>query len=266
MAMKFGKAINIIGVVSLCALLVACSTTTKKSGIALLTNGEQAANLISTEKFLPYLSIDEETGKQKRYSAKRNPYLAEKGQLDKAVVTLFIKAKQAVKSKQVSTANKTLDQLISMNNKLSGPWMLKGELALQSKDLDTAVEHFAKAIEVNKNNVNAYIKLAKTQRLLGRFIHAQNTYAKALVLWPDFPEAHLNLAVLYDLYLNKPVLAQQHLEAYDLLASTKEPRAVVWMQELQERNNKPNYIQEDIALKLKEYQMQLAENNKKESK
>ena len=82
-----------------------------------------------------------------------------------------------------------------------------------------AKSDYEEAIRINKDNVNAYLRLALAQRELGEFILAQNTYSEALAIWPDFPEAHLNLSILYDLYLNHPIRAQEHMEAYQFLTN-----------------------------------------------
>ena len=62
-----------------------------------------------------------------------------------------------------------------------------------------------------------------------------STYAEALSVWEDFPEAHLNLAVLYDIYLNDPLQAQQHMEAYQFLTEEKDAKTAEWLQEIQSR-------------------------------
>ena len=54
-------------------------------------------------------------------------------------------------------------------------------------------------------------------------------------IWKDCPEAHLNLGILYDLYLNQPKKAQQHIEAYLFLTQYKNPTAVAWFNEIQGR-------------------------------
>jgi tetratricopeptide (TPR) repeat protein len=88
---------------------------------------------------------------------------------------------------------------------------------------------------VNKNNVNAYIALGQLQRKQGYFSDAQNTYLEALNVWKDFPEAHLNLAILYDLYVNEPEEAQKHYEAYDFLTGRKDEKVKKWLVEVKQR-------------------------------
>ncbi len=54
-------------------------------------------------------------------------------------------------------------------------------------------------------------------------------------MWPDFAEAHRNLAILYDLYMNQPDQAQKHYEAYLFLARKPDSRAEIWLAEVRQR-------------------------------
>jgi len=72
-------------------------------------------------------------------------------------------------------------------------------------------------------------------RLQGKFIQSQNVYAKSLALWKDFPEAHLNLGILYDIYLNKPLAGQQHMEAFQFLSDSKKHEVTEWLSEIRTR-------------------------------
>jgi len=73
------------------------------------------------------------------------------------------------------------------------------------------------------------------QRRQGYFSDAHNTYLEALAVWKDFPEAHLNLAILYDLYLNRAEEAQKHYEAFYFLGGEKDKEAHKWLVEVKQR-------------------------------
>jgi tetratricopeptide (TPR) repeat protein len=118
---------------------------------------------------------------------------------------------------------------------LSGPWVKLGDIAERADQTDKAIEMYWKAISVNKKNVNAYISLGLAQRRQGLFSDARNTYFAALNLWKDFPEAHLNLAILYDLYLDMPEEAQKHFEAYQFLTGETDEKVRKWLIEVKRR-------------------------------
>ncbi|TQV74281.1 tetratricopeptide repeat protein [Exilibacterium tricleocarpae] len=190
---------------------------------------------MDTTGYIPQRSTDEETGQLLPYQPAPNPYTALKGRISTKHVQQFVQARQALQVGDLARSKQLLEALTKADTDLSGPWVMLGDIAVQQQQLDEAIGHYAKAIEVNEVNVNAYLKLAKTQRLRGNFVPAQNTYAKALSVWPDFPEAHLNLAVLYDIYLNKPLPAQRHMESYQFLTGGRDKARAQWLAELQQR-------------------------------
>jgi tetratricopeptide (TPR) repeat protein len=189
--------------------------------------------LIATEQYLPVQTYDEKN-QLIPYQEKENPYLAQKAQVDKGSVLLFIEAKTSWRNDDAGTAKQKLNVIIKNDKALSGPWMMLGDIALAEKDYPQALKHYQQGLTINPNNINGYTALAKVQRMQGRYDHAQNTLAKALALWPDFPEAHYNLSILFDIYLNQAAKAKQHLDAYILLSGTDE-ESQQWLQQLSER-------------------------------
>ncbi len=222
-----------IGCYALLVLIVtACGSAGMKKG-----EGDVVAvpELKDTARYLPQQKFDEKTATFLPYEHKENPYLALEGKIKKEAVTKFIEARRALKNNELAESEKLFEEVSQIDPELSGPWVMLGDIALKSQDKPSAVDHYQKAILVNAKNINAYIKLAKTQRQLGKFVAAQNTYADALMIWPDFPEAHLNLGILYDIYLNHPLRAQKHMEAYVFLTEDENAQVSLWLREIQKR-------------------------------
>jgi hypothetical protein len=71
--------------------------------------------------------------------------------------------------------------------------------------------------------------------MLGNFTQSKRIYADVLKIWKDFPEAHLNLGVLYDVYLNDNIKAQKHIEAYQFLTGGRNEEVAGWLLEIQGR-------------------------------
>ena len=224
------KSVNqIFKVVSLASVLVVtgCATKTHLPGA-----GEKVA-LMPTAQYLPQKTIVE--GKEQAYEASENPYLSTRSKVNKGSVLLFIEAKKAKRKGKLSVAKQKLGVITQKDDSLSGPWAMLGDIAVEEKDLKTAESHYKKAIEINDQNINAYTALATAQRMAGEFHVAQNTLALSLELWKDFPEAHLNLGILYDVYLNQPKNAQMHMEAYLYLTNYKNKQAIAWFDEVKSR-------------------------------
>ncbi len=194
-----------------------------------------APTMRPTQQFLPQPKFDEETAAYLPYEGKENPYLVLKGRINKEAVTAYIEARRLFNAKDYAAVESKLAEVVAIDDELSGPWMMRGDIAAIQNDLDKAVAHYQQAIVVRPKNINAYLKLAKLQRERGEYLRAQNNYADALAVWPDFPEAHLNLGVLYDLYLNQPIAAQRHMEAYMFLVEEKPAKVAKWLAEIQSR-------------------------------
>lgn len=234
--MKFFNAYKpsraVIGlVVSLLAVMLATGCANNKS--FQLPNSQEKLELITTEQYLPVQTYDEKN-QLIPYVEKENPYLAQKAQVDKGSVLLFIEAKKAWRNNDADTAKQKLNVIIKNDKALSGPWMMLGDIALAENNYQQALQHYQQGLTVNPNNINGYTAVATVQRLQGKYSHAQNTLAKALALWSDFPEAHYNLSILFDVYLNQTQKAKQHLEAYILLSGEDEENQQ-WLQQLNER-------------------------------
>lgn len=239
LATKQHLAIKLFAVCCLTTWLSACTTGPKQ---AWDYDGSKSVALVNTSMYLPIQQRDE-TGQVLPYEAKPNPYNELGGRIDKTAVTTYIDARRAYQAKKYDFADKLLADLSQKEPKLSGPWVMRGDIAAEQNKLQDALGFYAKAVEVNSINFNAYLRLAKVQRQLGHFNHAQNTYAKALALWSDGPELHLNLGVLYDVYLNQPKLAQAHMEAYQLLAQQKNADAQQWLSEVKARTGVQTALQ-----------------------
>jgi len=216
--------------------LYSCAgTVTKDSDSA----AEVSIQIQPTKKYLPVRQYDK-NGLIVPFVASENPYLELK-KIDRQAVLYFIEVQKAFKSEKFDAANTLLDKVIAEDEKLAGPWVYKGMIAIEQGDRKLAQAHFKHAIKLYPKNVNAYLPLAKLQRLDGQYIEAQNTYADALTVWRDFPEAHLNLGILYDIYLNDPLQAQQHMEAYQFLKGGGDAEVSRWLEEIRSRTGiEPN--------------------------
>ncbi|WNO10723.1 tetratricopeptide repeat protein [Teredinibacter sp. KSP-S5-2] len=228
------KTIKLSFYLALFALVLAACTNDKQPLDNALVEVEQPS-VQSTLQYIPKREIDKKTGLLAPYIAMPNPYLLQKGRIDKQSVVLFIEARRLFKAKQYDEAKVVLDKLVQADGTLSGPWVMLGDIAELKGDLTQAAEFFSKALTINEVNMNAYIRLAKVQRLQGDFVRAQNVYATALSHWQDFPEAHLNLAILLDVYMNDTATAQRHMEAYQFLTDGKDEQAETWLREMQSR-------------------------------
>jgi tetratricopeptide (TPR) repeat protein len=229
------------------AVVQGCGSNLSKSADVPVYKPSSVTEQSSTLTFIPKLKVDKE-GKIIPYKASLNPYLKKKSTIDKASVEKFIVAKRALKSNDIELAEKNLLEILETNKKLSGPLVLLSDIAVERNDLEKAENYLSRAIAINKSNVNAYLRLAKVKRKLGNFKEAQQTYFDVLSIWPDFPEAHLNLGILYDVYMNENLKAQKHVEAYQFLTKGTNAKVAIWLQEIQQRTGVPAELSQQTVI------------------
>jgi len=252
MAMKFASKINQLLAILLFVSLLGCASNSLQNEAKVLSKKDTPEILVDTMSYIPKRIVDEETGLLIPYQTSTNPYLKKAGRIEASLVAEFISARRAYQNGAYQKAKDVLERLTSQDDTLSGPWVMLGDIAQKNKKPKEAIKNYVRAIEINKNNVNAYIRLAKVRRQLGDFISSQNTYKRALAIWKDFPEAHLNLAILYDIYLNKPIMSQRHLEAYLFLTYGRDKKHASWLEELQQRTGKEIQLEVDIKKAISE--------------
>jgi tetratricopeptide (TPR) repeat protein len=175
------------------------------------------------------------TGAKIAYIPQPNPYTTSSVKVPAEARSAFVVASSLLRDGKLKSARSHFKAMTEKYPQLSGPWVQLGNIAEKREKYDKAITSYKKAIEVNENNVNAYIALGLLQRRQGDFGGAQSTYRQALDVWKDFPEAHLDLAILYDLYLNRPEQAQKHYEAYEFLSGGKNPKVRKWLAEVRQR-------------------------------
>jgi tetratricopeptide (TPR) repeat protein len=174
-------------------------------------------------------------GKKVPYVPLPNPYTTKAATIPAEAKAIFAAGSRQLQGGDLKGARAKFRRLTEKYPSLSGPWVKLGVIAEKREKYDEAIKCYKQAISVNKNNVNAYIALGLVQRRQGHFSDAQKSYLQALGVWRDFPEAHLNLAILYDLYANKPEEAQKHYEAYYFLTGMKNEKVHKWLVEVKRR-------------------------------
>lgn len=122
-----------------------------------------------------------------------------------------------MKRKNWQDAIVILDEVIAQSPDFSGAYLNKALSQYHLKQLDLATLSLQAEEKINVINPYRYNLQGVLAREQGKFIAAENHYQKALTLWPDYPAAHLNIAVLFELYRGEFVKARTHYQAYLLL-------------------------------------------------
>lgn len=103
--------------------------------------------------------------------------------------------------------------------------------------LPEAIASYQKALEIDRGDAAIYYNMGIALRESGQFRKAEEAYKTALAIYPDFTDAHYNLAVLYDLYLNEPGQAIEHYRRFLDLGGGNSDEIQIWIAALQKRSD-----------------------------
>ena len=71
----------------------------------------------------------------------------------------------------------------------------------------------------------------------GKFDQAEKLYIQALSTYPDYENAHLNLAILCDVYLRKIDCALDHYQKYLNISGNQDKQVIAWMSQLKKQGS-----------------------------
>lgn len=218
----FSRKILAILLLVSCTLFTACSFIPERS-----EKQDEPASQVSLQAGG---NLDEEVSD--------NPYLADKASISWAAEKSFKASVDLLKQQQWSQAEKELITLTKNYPQYSGPWLNLAYLYSKTDRNHKAEQAYQKAINANPRNINAYNELAILFREQGRFIESEQLYIRALSTWNDHPATHLNLAILYDLYMGRMDDALHHYRQYQSLQSEEDHKVKAWIADLQRRINR----------------------------
>ena len=162
----------------------------------------------------------------------RNVYLEQASQrladIPASVLSQYQQAIEQMKNQQWQTANILFDKIIKAQPQLSGAYVNKAIIAINQQQLIQADALLDQAIAVNNSNPYAHQIKANIARLQGQYAQAEQGYLTALSLWPQYPQAQLNLAILLELYRGKLLQARQYYMAY-LVNQPNDEQAKRWL-------------------------------------
>ena len=147
----------------------------------------------------------------------------------------YQRAVVAMKSGKTKRAFNLFNSISKRYPGFSGPQLNIGLLYLKANKLEYAEKAFKRAIQINRDNAVGYNLLGVVYRRNGKFIEAKKSYIQALSKNSKYANAHLNLGVLYDLYLNDTERALHHFEQYQVFNGSADKKVTNWILELKRR-------------------------------
>jgi tetratricopeptide (TPR) repeat protein len=146
----------------------------------------------------------------------------------------YRQALDLIRSGHDADAELELKQLSVAYPQFAGPQLNLGLLYVKESKLPEAESALKAAVQINPANVQAGNELGIVERRLGKFADAEAAYQHTIATDPSYAPAHLNLGVLYDLYLAEPQKALDEFERYIELAGQNK-QVAGWVVELRKR-------------------------------
>ena len=146
-----------------------------------------------------------------------------------ALEAQYHQAIESMKAGQWEAAIVGLESITQENDRLSGPYLNLGIAYANSGDTDKAAAALLASLDRNPVNPLACNQLGILYRRSGRFDQARQMYENALQADPAYADAHWNLGILHDLYLQQPGQALQHYERYQQLTGSDDPQLRLWI-------------------------------------
>ncbi|NNC68791.1 MAG: tetratricopeptide repeat protein [Gammaproteobacteria bacterium] len=157
--------------------------------------------------------------------------------ISKKTASAYNTALKHMRAKNYDTAILEMQKVAKMDERISGPWVNIGVAHKELGDMAKARTAFEKALKINPNNPYALNQLAILNREDGKFEEAEQLYMRALSAYPDYKNAHLNLAILCDVYLRKIDCALGHYQEYLKLTGGEDKQVIAWMSQLKKQGS-----------------------------
>ena len=147
----------------------------------------------------------------------------------------FERALTLMKNGKNSEAETVLLDITHAHPELSGAHANLGILYLRLGRMAPAEQALNQAVRLNPQ-ASYYNQLGILYRQIGRFDEARKAYEQSLQIDPNYSNGHLNIGILYDIYLRDTAKALHHYQRYQSLRSSEDKLVSKWIVDLKQRS------------------------------
>lgn len=144
------------------------------------------------------------------------------------------------KQKKYSQAITLLNSIKLKYPQLSGPDYQKARIYFNQEKLEEALKTINLSLKNNSRNYYSLNLKGIILKALGKFDQSKDVYLQAISIYPAYPNTHLNLGILADVYLRELPLALLQYRQYMKLTSNKDKKVANWILELERRIKRGN--------------------------
>ncbi|RRJ84272.1 tetratricopeptide repeat protein [Aestuariirhabdus litorea] len=132
-------------------------------------------------------------------------------------------------------AQQALNALLEKDDRIAGAHLNLALIFYRNESLDQARQSVERALALSPRNAAAYNLQGTLMRREGNFDGAALAYANAMAADPNYAPAYLNMAILFDIYLQFWDDARQFYRRYQQLSTNPDPRVEHWLLDLDQR-------------------------------
>jgi Tfp pilus assembly protein PilF len=149
----------------------------------------------------------------------------------------YTKALNQLIGSHYAQANTELSRIMADNPGFAEGWANLALAQLKTGNIAEAKKSATKALQLEQKSAPLQNLLGLINVEDGAYKTAEQHYARALELAPNFANAHYNLALLSDIYYQNTAKAIQYYERYLALLNNADPDTEAWVAELKRKLN-----------------------------
>ena len=183
----------------------------------------------------PVEAVQQALGKAGNAVAATAAAVVPEAPIDLAAQRAFDDARAALRAGRTADAERGFRDVAAKYPQLGGAHANLGIVLRNGGRHDESVAALEQAVKASPRQPLYFNQLGVSYRHKGQFAKARDAYESALLLDPNYADAHLNLGVLLDLYLGDATLALVHYERYIALSPAGDAAVGKWVADLKTR-------------------------------